>query len=153
MIMKKTLLIIFGIILLAISFTSCHKVESINEPQSALDYLTKHTWKGENVDMFKDGRYLETQKISQARLDFKESRQFFEYNNQDVSTQGSWVLIEGSPLIIKIDISSANQSVVCSGKTKIDLEVRVINDDYLSFSMFKTNQSGELIQYIYHFSK
>ena len=74
--MKKTVIIIFTIILLVISFTSCHKVDVIDEPQTAYEYLTKHVWKGKEVNTFKDGRYLDTQKIAQARLDFNESKQF-----------------------------------------------------------------------------
>ncbi len=149
--MKKAILIAVSLLLIGISFTSCHKVEDIEQLPSATEYLTGKTWNGEYVDMFRNGKKTGSESIESAQLEFSTDSNFFEFNNNDIQNSGSWELIEGTPVIIKIHLTSTTNSMLATHNRTIELEVRELNTNSFSFSTLKPDSEGHLIQYIYHF--
>ena len=158
--MKKLLL--FSILLIATSLSSCKKEKEEDPQPTKTELLTAHEWYGVDIVVFKDGTQTDSDKLDSSIL-FGINKDYFSYDkNGELEGYGKWVIIDGDPVIIRIsdyqNVSAKNQSILgFSPADKFrpsytDFYIGDLSDNKLSFYL-EGVENGVKIKIVLNFRK
>ncbi len=161
----KKLLLLFSILLIANTFTSCKKEKEEEPKPSKAELLTAHEWLGIDLVTYTDGTQTDFDDMSEFSLLFGTNNDFFNYDNGELSSYGKWQLIDGSPDILRLynthsvtvtlpdpmlyDYFQSDKSV---NNTHTDWNIEELTKDKLTLYI-EGDVNGEHIKLVFHFKK
>ena len=111
--MKKLLL--FSILLIATSLSSCKKEKEEDPQPTKTELLTAHEWHGVDIILYEDGTQVDSDNFDVSVLFGVNKNYFFYDENGNLDGYGKWAIIDGDPAIIRLseeqEVSTKNQSI------------------------------------------
>ena len=160
----KKILLIFSILLIANTFTSCKKEKDEKPKPSKEELLTAHEWYGiDLVGYVNEEQVGDPESMLGFSMLFGVNNYVFFYENGELSDYAKWTYVEGSPDTINISeppsmpathpfiIPQANRSVN-------DLIANIwyldkLTEDKFTFHWEGTNDDGDPIKVVFHLKK
>ena len=161
----KKLLLIFSILLIANTFTSCKKEKDDDEKQepNKTELLTSHEWHGVDAIEYTNGTQTNSQPFNRSFL-FAVNNDYFLYNENDQLVEnGNWILIDGDPAKLKV-IQHSNSTLTHSDIFPFQQTTKSVNNilvfniekltkDKLSLSLEGVNNNGDALKVVINLKK